>query len=249
MGERQAFCPAHLPQHVERLPSGAWADFSELQRLRTSLDRARTLLDVLVRRERYKRMLHKADTEVLGVRFGRAVDKAKHRKTLDEDVALSDLSLLGSETEEEESEGEGDVGGAGGVGGAGVGVGAGVGGAGVGLELLCSTGDLVTISPRWVKRRGLRLPKRLTVSFAGVSLDRRDFLREGRSFPKYSRAAVQTHYKALRPPQGGVFSSLKADEEFGRRLGADIAVHVGMSGAQFGAAVGGCWWMRLAKKV
>jgi hypothetical protein len=58
-GERIAYCAEHIPEGVERLSSGYWVDGTELTRLRFTLDRARTLLDVLVRRERYKKMLCK----------------------------------------------------------------------------------------------------------------------------------------------------------------------------------------------
>jgi hypothetical protein len=49
--------------------------------LRYSLDRARILLDVLIKREKYKRLICKADIEYFSSRFTKTVDKAKGRKS------------------------------------------------------------------------------------------------------------------------------------------------------------------------
>ena len=115
LGEKAAYCFAHLPEGVERLPSGHWVDGFEIERLRYGLERARLILDVLIRREKYKRMLCKAETELLSLRFHKALDKAKKRKhSSGEEVDLSDMSLVDSDSDygsDTEDEGFGSPGG------------------------------------------------------------------------------------------------------------------------------------------
>jgi len=115
LGEKAAYCFAHLPEGVERMPSGHWVDGFEIERLRYGLERARLILDVLIRREKYKRMLCKAETELLSLRFHKALDKAKKRKhSSGEEVDLSDMSLADSDSDngtDSDEEGFGSPGG------------------------------------------------------------------------------------------------------------------------------------------
>ena len=71
-----------FPESVDRLHDGCYlVDGGELHRLRASLDRARVILDTLLRREKYKLRLCRLEGECFQSQFQRLLDKAKGRKS------------------------------------------------------------------------------------------------------------------------------------------------------------------------
>ena len=81
-GEKEAYCHEHIPDSVDRLHDGGYlVDGGELHRLRASLDRARVILDTLLRREKYKLRLCRLEGECFHSQFHRSLDKAKGRKS------------------------------------------------------------------------------------------------------------------------------------------------------------------------
>ena len=96
LGEREAYCPEHVPIGLERC-SGHLVDGFELHRLRFSLDRSRIILDTLLRREKFKIRLCKVEGEYFTSSFYRILDRAKGRKR---------ENVLGEEETVEDSESE-----------------------------------------------------------------------------------------------------------------------------------------------
>jgi hypothetical protein len=62
-GIREQFCPKHKPVSVFRLPTGAWIDMEDIKRMRTSLDKARLILDLIKRRAKSKKNIFKSQSE------------------------------------------------------------------------------------------------------------------------------------------------------------------------------------------
>ncbi|KAJ1413193.1 PHD-zinc-finger like domain-containing protein, partial [Ochromonadaceae sp. CCMP2298] len=69
------YCADHIPEGIERLPSGHWADGLELDRLKHALDRARTILGVMMRREKLKKQFCQAGSDLLLARFSASTHK------------------------------------------------------------------------------------------------------------------------------------------------------------------------------
>jgi len=230
MGERTAFCCNHIPESVEKLPSGHWIDGYELERFRYSLDRARLIIDILVRREKYKKMLCKAETELLSLRFNKLLDKAKRRKPKAGDsIDLSDLEL--NESDDDVLSDDDDV----------LYQHLDVGNfipiiecpiptsSSSALTATSSTGNSVSISARWVKRDELRLPRKVFITFAGLDVERKDIYREGgnRMFTKHFRDILSRNSNALRKITQ-IFSSETEEQEFARLLGIKLRKHMNM---------------------
>lgn len=68
-GNKLHYCPAHIPEQVYRLalPPGSssvyWVNAFEVKQLRVYMDKARMILDLIVRRERTRRLLVRVDGE------------------------------------------------------------------------------------------------------------------------------------------------------------------------------------------
>jgi PHD-like zinc-binding domain len=84
-GEREAFCQEHVPEGVYRFHGHA-IDGEEVRRIRLSLDRARLILDTLLRREKFKQRLCRVEGEYFCTYFYRGLDKAKGRKPENPDL-------------------------------------------------------------------------------------------------------------------------------------------------------------------
>ena len=250
-GEKHIYCNMHLPDGVECLPSGYWIDGEELASLYHGLERARLILDILVRREKYKRMLCKAETELLQLRFNKMLDKAKGRKTTKAskdagEVDLSDLSLYESESEYEDSDEELEKAAA--LDAKAL--------RGVSADLFVplsklqkvlplrkgqqpisvttSIGDEATVSATWTKRNTLRLPKRTIATFAGIEIDRSDAARfrlERQFITNYQKVLV-AHTNSLRASTQ-LFSSQREEDEFGVELTAQLKKAMNMDNSQF----------------
>jgi hypothetical protein len=116
-GIKEAYCYEHIPNGIEFL-NGFWLNGSEIYRFRYCLDRARLVLDMLVRREKLKKTLCKTETDLFSSKIIRMLDKAKGRKTQryrsgsmaagGEEGEESGLVRYDSDEEGEEGGGEGD---------------------------------------------------------------------------------------------------------------------------------------------
>lgn len=120
-GTKVYFCSEHIPEGTERVTyrsstlqgapivSRQWINSSEMQRLRYVMVRSLTVLDSLVRREKYKRLLCKADGEFYSMRIQRLLDKIKGRKVdplsgvdvgeLFDDSASEDQGFMGDDAD------------------------------------------------------------------------------------------------------------------------------------------------------
>lgn len=102
-GELVQYCHEHVPEGVERTPQGWWIDEAELFRLHYVLDRSRLIVDMLGRRDKYKRNLSKTEADIFRRRFYRSLDKAKGRKYQDPD-GLGDGDSEGEYEDDEEND-------------------------------------------------------------------------------------------------------------------------------------------------
>jgi len=111
LGEKEAYCHEHAPDGLDRA-HGYLVDGGELHRLRASLDRARVILDLLQRREKFKLRLCKAEGDLFQTTFQRTLDKAKGRKVAKEARDSGGGGLYssdeGSEYEDDGDYGDGD---------------------------------------------------------------------------------------------------------------------------------------------
>ena len=74
------YCAEHIPEGIEKVTAGYFMDGYEACRLRYTLERGRLIADTLLRREKFKKALAKAEEEAFTQRFWRLLDKAKGRK-------------------------------------------------------------------------------------------------------------------------------------------------------------------------
>ena len=164
--ETIAFCSQHIPDNVDRLKSGYWIDGFEVFQLRYSLERARLINDLLIKREKLKKLLFKAETELFTLKFPALLDKAKGRKSTatinGENIDLSDFSLDGEESidgsDDEDSiqfvtkSNKEDA-----------------------MILLEDLTEEVAISMNYIKNDDeVTVPKKLTMKFAGIEIKKKD---------------------------------------------------------------------------
>lgn len=72
-----AYCADHLPYGVDRDASGFWCDGYEMVRLRNTLDRGRTLADIMMRREKVRKFLAKAEGDLFAARVSALIAMCK----------------------------------------------------------------------------------------------------------------------------------------------------------------------------
>jgi hypothetical protein len=80
----ESYCFHHIPDGIEKHPSGYWVNGYELSSLRHSLDNARSILDMVNRREKMKRLINKTEGEFFQKLIPRLLNRAKG------DVSLED---------------------------------------------------------------------------------------------------------------------------------------------------------------
>ena len=105
LGEREVFCDQHIPDDVERC-GGYLVDGPEIHRLRISLDRSRVILDILLKREKYKLRLCKVESDYFQSNFSRTLDRIKGRKH--DESSEGNLNLVDSESEYGDSDDDGN---------------------------------------------------------------------------------------------------------------------------------------------
>jgi hypothetical protein len=115
-GIKEAYCYEHIPNGIEFL-NGFWLNGNEIYRFRYCLDRARLVLDMLVRREKLKKTLCKTETDLFSSKIIKMLDKAKGRKsqryrsgstTAGDEGEEGGLIRYDSDEEGEEGGGEGE---------------------------------------------------------------------------------------------------------------------------------------------
>eukprot|EP00981_Chlorochromonas_danica_P001845 scaffold386_cov174-Ochromonas_danica.AAC.19 len=86
---QEVFCPEHLPDHIDCLlgPSSSSTayhdhlDFLEISKFFYMLERSRLIIDQLLKREKNKRSLVKAEERNFQEKFRKLLDRAMHRKS------------------------------------------------------------------------------------------------------------------------------------------------------------------------
>lgn len=232
------YCSDHIPEYVVRTPKGFWVDVDEMMRFRFSLDRARIILDQLSRREKFKRMLCKAELECFSKRFHRILDKAKGRKTLGENgEAVSDDESVQSEdyddvmTEEKEiiakakedakvrkeKQMEKDL------------------EKGPDVNVQTRSGETVFISGNWTKKDGtVSVPTNVIVGTAGLEILQTDIRRAGEldAFMTEQLSHVD-HALDLSRPSTQLFKNKKEALAFEDSLRSQLRKHLLMTSNEF----------------
>jgi hypothetical protein len=235
LGEVHSYCSDHIPDGVEKLPSGYWVDPYELQRLRYTLDRARIILDTMCRREKHKRLLCKTDTELFSQRFYRMLDKAKGRKSTfegemdvseifeDEDVDYvsdtddyGDLDEAVAPTPDKKQKTH---------------AAAKPGPKDITVKTNWPQPEEVEISGQWTKNGEVKIPKKLYITLAGLELSKYDrSLEENKK--DYVRIAKEKTQKLLNMSRAAgvlVFEDERQANEFARNLPQQLIKHMKMS--------------------
>lgn len=107
-GVRQAFCSNHIPETIERLSNGRWIDNNEIYRFRYGLDRTRLIIDMVVRREKFKKLLYKAESEFFNLKINKLLNKALGRKNIhgEDDMDIEELNFETESEDEDEDDDE-----------------------------------------------------------------------------------------------------------------------------------------------
>lgn len=213
MGESVNFCSAHIPEGIVRLSSGHWIDGYEVQRLRYSLDRARIIFDVMLKREKLKRSWYKSQTEDFDSRFRRRLDQATGNKHNKDNDSVSHESTDESDNETLSEAGDDVV----------------DENAFVELSRIPITSETsvytihdedVEISGRWTNQaKDIVLPSSIVVALAGIEVKKKDTLLDG-GLPRFLK---ETSSKIVKETDRireytGCFVSQRAADEFGRNL-------------------------------
>lgn len=245
MGAKSIYCMDHIPEGAERLPSGYWVDGYEVYRLRYCLDRARLITDILLRREKYKKQLCKAELEWFNSRFSKALDKAAGRKHKAEDVELSgDESSVEDDSESEDEAvllmddpelraakyGTSDF---------------------IDewlphvprsyasvdkeVRLEMSTGETAFIGASWTKKGEVKLPHRVSVTYAGIELQKKDTMKDTeKGFIRAQRDVVVKNVNGSRATCR-VWSSLREENAFPKLISSLLIRHMDMQNDLFKA--------------
>lgn len=183
---REVFCKDHIPIRLECSNSGSWVDGYELQMLRHCFDRARLVLDLLIKREKLKKSLFKANADLFDSKFHKLLSRSKGGTLEVRDEEPSDIDSVISVEDD-------------------------IANQFVSLESLCSKlpqnkamlvkltdQSEVEISGLWCDSQQIRIPK-MSVSFCCVEISKNDTIREGgrRGFCSFQRNIVENNlYKS-----------------------------------------------------
>lgn len=237
-GVQTAYCSEHIPFGVELLSTGYWVDCNELLLLNSCLDRARIITDMLIRRDKHKKMICKAEMELFNIRFNKLLDRAKGKKSqASGDVDLSDLSLNGSDSEEMSDDDDFD-------------------GddrskqyivltdikppAHDDMAATVCTGEEVRISKHWSKKGEVKAPKILRLSFAGIEITKKDVQAIEGGIRTYQKAYTEIIRQVVDSSRGntGIFNSAAEEQTFTRELAPSIIRHLKMSEKDYRKAMG-----------
>lgn len=251
---REACCQDHIPPGVEMSSTGFWIDGYELGHLRRSLDRARIVLDMVVKREKFKKMICKSELDLFQHRWQKAlaratgkkaisshlhpVDERDHILQLDDSSEASEYVYSDGENDDDAMDEEidaqfqlthGDK-----------------------FVLLPDfpqqssgkkfealpfvhpkTGETVYISPTWTKYGEIRRPKNMRITFAGHQLFPRDIVGlNQKSFVKLQLEKVHRLTDESRV-YSGIFAHRKEEEIFGKKLIQDLYRQSQMTDKEF----------------
>ena len=253
MGEIMSFCHEHIPDGIERFRPGYWVDGQEIQHLRYSLDRARLIIDILCRRDRCKKMQCKVDAELFTLRFPRILDKAKGRrsKTNAGEVDLSDFSINSSESENESEleviESPAPTSNRRGRPKQSIGDSVAASAPAIEpdsdipekLDLLpinTPQGDL-QISSTWInmKKKEVRLPKKIGVTFSGVDLDKSAILSDGTKLKGFLKGCKESIAKNVNETRENtrIFADQNSENLFVSSVTNQLVKHLKLDDSQF----------------
>jgi hypothetical protein len=241
---REAFCQDHIPPGIEMSSTGFWIDGYELGHMRHSLDRARIILDMLIKREKFKKAICKTELDLFTHRFNkafaRATGKKLHTNATDERDQImqqdTDLSDYVSDDEVDELDEEIDA------------------------QFQMTHGDkfvlltdfpqagkkvekvpfvhpkteeVLHISPTWTKYGEVRRPKNMRTSFAGHQMFPRDVIAlTQKAFVRMQLEKIHRHADGIRE-YSAIFSSRKEEDNFGKKLHHDLLSQTQMSDKEF----------------
>lgn len=256
-GTYEGYCYEHIPEGIEKLPSGYWADGYEIYRLRQTLEQTRLILDMVIRREKFKKNLNKVETDCFQEKAKRMLDRCMGRRppsgssvlNYDSDGSIDD----GDDNDAVTCISEGDhhhptefptL--------------ADAGGKDVmyyddwipgyipayiiankdtnsAITVTLKNGQTVTIGSSWVTNEGtLRLPSDIIVGVAGIEVEKRRTKMEGghsayiRTFNHEVDVNLDMSRRATQ-----IFESQKEFLDFRKRLPVGILKHLGMSERDF----------------
>lgn len=226
-GVLSAFCADHLPDGVEKDPRGFWVDPFEVSRIRQTLDRARTLVDLCIKREKLKKLHSKAEGDLFAQRIGAMIDRGKGRKHISAiPGANEDEDNLSFLDEYSDSESDDEDGGLGVLGKPEVFP------RGEDITVETSDGAESFISGTWTKGKEVNVPKRVVVSYSGLLLGKRDIVADGadpkKVFMSRNKASIQRQVVSTRR-SCGIFSSQKECDDFPTKLNRQIKQFTSMA--------------------
>ena len=178
---------------IFKMESGHWIDAFEINKLRCYLDRARIILDMIVRREKIKSRYTKTDGDYQSRYFLSSLAKAKGRKfkaegdsgiaddeSVNDDTSVVDDTFLyagGNVWQQFEGVPTGDS-----------------------MLVTLGTGEEVEIGPRWNNKGVVRCPQHLHVSFAGIELNKQDHIKgDKKKFIADMKAQTNIRIENTRP--------------------------------------------------
>lgn len=264
-GIREAFCQEHLPVGLEMSSTGYWLDGFEFNRLRYSLDRGRLVLDLLLKREKFKKLLCKTEMDLFAVRYQKAFQRATGRRIQGADEAT--LDLLAQHEDNIHMNGYDDE-----------------DGSGsdyvsdddaediafhlanadefvlldrfpkAGLKMVKvnfahpSTGESLSISATWTKLGELRTPRTIKCHFAGHTIHKRDAMSAGgvktfvrAQLEKIHRIEDETRLATM------LFAGRKDEDSFAKKLSLQVTSQLAMSDKDFLASLKDFEWITVPK--
>lgn len=247
-GMKEAFCQEHIPVGVDFI-AGYWLDGQELFRFRLFLDRARIILDTLVRREKLKRTLCKTEAELMQTKISKLLDKAKGRKTK---VSSANGGGESDEEDDDEKENEED---------------------GFEIDELeeddesiddelfdefvpldylserlkkkstpttvpveLSNGEIADVGLTWYnivrsqQRKNQSLKKLTKVYFAGIEIKEKNTNLDRKSYLKHQKNYIYTNEDQLRT---GTFADRRAEEKFAQEIGPNLIKMMKLNDKEF----------------
>lgn len=232
-GRRESFCFDHLPPGVEMLPNGFWVDGLEFHHVRYSLDRARLVVDVMQKREKFKKLVHETERSFFAVRFQKGLDKAMGRKknTLTEigaEVSLLELEMQDSGSEYE-SDDEEDIAADAAQAGEFVSLAREPNEKFLLLPFRDTLGEEIQVSATWTKLEELRVPRIIKFLLSGHKVQKKDVLGQGALFKTFLRNSLEKINRIedeLRPIAPSQFRNRKEEEKFGKQLSEFITTNL-----------------------
>lgn len=222
---REFFCRDHIPSGLAAISPGCWIDGHELHRFRYCFDRARLVLDLIIKREKLKKIIFKTETESVENKYERILHRAKGKRLPVSECDVEDSEFSDSDMESSEiadiSLKQAKF---------------------VSLESVVSTGTFkfrlfnnneVEVSSLWSNSAGIKLPK-LIASICGIEVSNEDIGREAsernflNSLHKLIENAVDQTRNATR-----IFQSKSEEQSFSYTIEQLLTKMLSVSNKEF----------------